>query len=254
MAVEQLLYKIRRGENPFYSGMKTILMKVMYMEIPGVKYIFVPLYEFVILWRFCFHWLVEKLVYVPVFKARCFRCGKGLSLPNGIPWIEGYSKIIIGNDVQLDDTVISSGHRTSEPTLIIGDRTVICYKTTISIGHQVTIGDDCLIASGCTISDNDGHPISPYRRMRKEAVRPDEIKPVVIEDNVWIGSGSTILKGVRIGKGSIIAARSLVSKDIPQYSIAMGVPAVVVESCLDITYREEPDYNSDRDGMMAYEK
>jgi serine acetyltransferase len=55
--------------------------------------------------------------------------------------------------------------------------------------------------------------------------KPGDDLPVVIEDDVWIGTGVIILKGVRIGRGSIIAAGALVKKDVPPYSIVGGVPA-----------------------------
>ena len=136
----------------------------------------------------------------------------------------------------LDGNVFSSGRMHKDPVLTIGNRVVLGYKTHISVSKSVKIGNDCLIAAGCMILDNDGHPIDPNRRLRKEPVRDNEIKPVVIEDNVWIGTGSIILKGVTIGTGSIIAANSLVTRSIPPYSIAMGVPAKVVISGIDKVY------------------
>ena len=57
--------------------------------------------------------------------------------------------------------------------------------------------------------------------------------PVIIEDNVWIGQYCTILKGVRIGKGSIVATRAVVTKDVPPYSIVAGNPAKVVKKIED---------------------
>ena len=63
-----------------------------------------------------------------------------------------------------------------------------------------------------------------------------ESAPVVIEDNVWIGQYSTILKGVTIGKGAIVATRAVVTKDVPPYTIVAGNPAKVVKK---IQYEEE---------------
>jgi acyl-[acyl carrier protein]--UDP-N-acetylglucosamine O-acyltransferase len=60
-----------------------------------------------------------------------------------------------------------------------------------------------------------------------------QIGSVVIEDNVWIGTNSVILKGVAIGRGSVVSANSLVTRSIPSYSIAMGVPAKIVISGID---------------------
>lgn len=98
---------------------------------------------------------------------------------------------------------------------------------------RVEIGNNVLIASKVYISDlshgsyqgneHDSHPDS----IPKE--RPLFSKPVLIEDNVWIGEMVTVLPGVTIGKGSIIGANSVVSKDIPEFCIAAGNPARVIK-------------------------
>jgi len=110
-------------------------------------------------------------------------------------------------------------------TLIIGDHVGISGST-VSAAKSITIGNHVLIGSGCIITDSDAHPINPEKRRS-----PDQscgIKPVVIEDDVFIGARSIILKGVRIGKGSMVGAGSVVSRDVPEYAIVAGNPARVV--------------------------
>ncbi len=233
MNLETLLYKIRKGEGSFWRKVKGFLHFAIFFNFPAPRIVFRPIYELLVIWRFLGHIIVEKVLYVPVFKSRCNQCGRGLSLPNGIPWIEGHLRIKIGDNVQIDKNTFGSGHTGENPTLMIGDRTHLGYGLTISVGNSVKIGNDCLIAGGCFIADNDGHPIDPHRRIRKEPVNEQEIDPVVIEDNVWIGTGSVILKGVTIGEGSVVAANSLVTRSIPPYSIAMGVPAKIIKSGID---------------------
>lgn len=133
--------------------------------------------------------------------------------------------------------------------IIIGKHCYMGPNTHIWAVKGVTIGDRVLIGPDCYIFDNDVHPIDAETRHRQflEIVsigQPDWVKlnekAVVIEDDAWIGAGCCILKGVRIGKGAIIGAGSVVVHDIPSYAIAHGNPAKVsrmisneMKKCLD---------------------
>ena len=114
--------------------------------------------------------------------------------------------------------------RSPNANLIIGDNVGISGSTICATG-TVTIGNNVLIGSGCIISDTDAHPIHPLDRN-------DNIKakayPIHIEDDVFIGARCIILKGVRIGHGSVIGAGSVVTKDIPPMCIAAGNPARII--------------------------
>jgi lipopolysaccharide O-acetyltransferase len=97
---------------------------------------------------------------------------------------------------------------------------------------NVEIMDNVLIASKVFISDsNHGQYAGDIHSspLEKPMERPLVAKPIIIESNVWIGESVCILQGVKIGKGSIIGAMSLVNKDIPEYSIAVGIPAKVIK-------------------------
>ena len=93
----------------------------------------------------------------------------------------------------------------------------------------ITLGDNVMIAPNCVIvSFNHG-----YQDIQTPMIdQPWVGEPVFIEDDVWIGANCTIIMGVTIGKGSIIAANAVVSKDIPPYSIVGGVPARILGSRL----------------------
>lgn len=88
----------------------------------------------------------------------------------------------------------------------------------------ITMGESVAIADGVTIRDTDNHTVF----YDNGTVSDGKPKPIVIEDRVWIGLNATILKGVRIGEGSIIGAGSVVNRDIPANCLAAGVPARVV--------------------------
>jgi galactoside O-acetyltransferase len=93
---------------------------------------------------------------------------------------------------------------------------------------EIRIGDGVMIAPGVTLTTT-GHPIHPD--LREDFRRFSE--PIVIEDKVWIGANAVVLPGVRIGYGSVIGAGSVVSRDVPPLSVAVGVPCRVVRPIAD---------------------
>lgn len=108
--------------------------------------------------------------------------------------------------------------------IIIGNHVGVS-GCTISATTSILIGNHVLLGSGCLITDSDAHPVDPdERRLGGGGVS----KPIVIEDDVFIGARAIVLKGVTIGKGSVIGAGTVVSKSISPYSIAVGNPAKVV--------------------------
>lgn len=96
---------------------------------------------------------------------------------------------------------------------------------TISAAKSITIGKHVLLGSGCLITDSDAHPVDPVERNQGGG---GVAKAVVIEDDVFIGARAIILKGVTLGRGSVIGAGAVVAKSVPPYSIAVGNPAKVI--------------------------
>lgn len=94
----------------------------------------------------------------------------------------------------------------------------------ITIGNKVLFGPHVYIMGG----DHNYREIGQYMFDVKQK-RDDDDLPVVIEDDSWIGCNVTILKGVTIGRGAIVSAGSLVTKDVPRYAIVGGVPAKVIK-------------------------
>ena len=120
--------------------------------------------------------------------------------------------------------------------IVIGDRVGIS-SACLWAHNSITIGNDVNIGGDCLIMDNDAHPHNylkrrdAYRKEVGEEIYRHSIPaaPIVIEDDVWIGARSIIMKGVHIGARSIIAAGSIVTHDIPADSIAAGSPAKVIK-------------------------
>lgn len=110
--------------------------------------------------------------------------------------------------------------------LEIGEGTYIGESNNIRAAGHASIGQNCLISQGVSLIGSN-HSVDLNRPMIQQPSRKDRLG-FIIEDDVWIGTNSTILPGVRIGKGSIVAAGSVVTKDIPSNVIVAGVPARIV--------------------------
>lgn len=122
--------------------------------------------------------------------------------------------------------------------ITIGDHTCIYERSVVGSVDSVTIGNCVIISNHVHIFDNNNHPISPA--VRHEMCvggfegepwrwRHADHAPVVIEDDVWICEYASIMKGVTIGKGSVVAAHAVVTKDVPPYTVVAGNPARVVK-------------------------
>lgn len=113
----------------------------------------------------------------------------------------------------------------------------------ITAMHSVTIGDNVLMASKIFISDcTHGSYLGDSNDSNPDSIpidRPLSFKPIIIEDNVWLGEFVSVLPGVTIGKGTIVGANSVVSKDLPKYVIAVGSPAKPVKKFNFSTQRWE---------------
>jgi acetyltransferase-like isoleucine patch superfamily enzyme len=167
------------------------------------------------------------LICEPLFKAYCRRYGRRVRTGVYIHWVQGKGDIILGDDVEVDGKCVFSfaARFTARPTLIIGDDTGISHNCRFVVGKRITIGRHCRIASDVCMFDSSGHPSEPGARQAGLPPSPEEVRPIVIEDNVWIGMRSIIFPGITIGQGSIVVAGSIVMGDVPPYTIVAGNPA-----------------------------
>jgi len=164
----------------------------------------------------------------PLFRARCEKAGKRLNIAC-LPEVYGHTRIFLGDDVTFTGLVgIASGRFFDDPRLIIKDRSGVGHRTVFSVNREILVEEDVIIANECFISDSDGHPRQADLRAANAPLDPRDIRPVRICRSAWIGLGCCIMKGVTIGEGAIVGARSVVISDIPPYCIAMGNPAEVI--------------------------
>jgi acetyltransferase-like isoleucine patch superfamily enzyme len=151
--------------------------------------------------------------------------------------IDNYPTLIGASDALIQFTSWNIGDHEGE--IKIGKYCLITPGVRIMSAKSIIIGDACMIAHGAYISDADWHGIYD----RAEPV--GNTKPVIFEDNVWIGDSAIICKGVRIGKNSIIGAGAVVTKNVPPNSIFAGNPAKLVKELKKKDFNTRKDFFKD---------
>jgi acetyltransferase-like isoleucine patch superfamily enzyme len=148
--------------------------------------------------------------------------------------IENKKLVIIKNFAEIKDYVIV---RTYENPIVIGEYTQLNPFTVIYGGSGVYIGNNVMIAPHCMIAAGDHN----YKQTTKPMRFADSISkgPIYIEDNVWIGANCTITDGVHIGKDAVVAANSVVIRDVAPYEIVGGVPAKMISNRLSTSHEEK---------------
>jgi acetyltransferase-like isoleucine patch superfamily enzyme len=226
----RLVEKIRRRETPLYDALYRTAKAIRRFELPLFRPLARLLYAErtlrVGLWRS--FWRV--VYFQPLFRSLCEPGGRGLYLEGrGLPLVMGRPRIILGDRVRINTITTVSAHKDSDrPTLSIGDDVYIGSYSQIAIGSEVRIGSRVLIASGVFLAGYDGHPVDPIARSAGEA---DALAgPLSIGDDSWIGTGAFIAKGVTVGRCAVVAANSVVTRDVPDGAVVGGNPARVIRS------------------------
>lgn len=175
-----------------------------------------------------------------LFKKRA-KCGTALRVSESANiFIEPNALITIGNNCEIIGILSAK----SGAEINIGNYSTIRSDSVVGALCRINIGNYVIISNNVHIYDNNNHPTSPIKRIElcksgfhsgKWNWQYSEGAAITIEDNVWIGERSTILKGVTIGKGSIVACNSVVTKSVPPYCVVAGNPAKIVKQLIDDT-------------------
>ena len=184
---------------------------------------------------------------------KCDHLGKYPTLMK--PWYVNISgpNIVIGDSVTMigeSDNPVSIGVWGREQglgSITIGKAALLSPGTRISASDEIVIGDSVMIANGVYITDSDWHDV--YDRTE----RSEKITPVHIENNVWLGDGVKVLKGVRIGENSIVGAGAIITRDVPPNVVVAGNPAKIVKH-LQVGQRfvTRKDFFSDAEGVQHF--
>jgi acetyltransferase-like isoleucine patch superfamily enzyme len=227
--------KIIQSDHPLFYQLKKIHRRIHTFSLPAPRFLTLPFLRAFLLFRWAYHFFLRVVICEPLFKAYCKRYGKRVRTGIFLHWIQGKGDILLGDDVLLDGKIsITFAARYSEsPTLSIGDGTGIGHGCSLTIGKRISIGRNCRIAGEVFILDSSGHPTDPEARLAGLPPSDEEVRPVHIGDNVWIGRRAVVFPGVTIGEGSVVSAASVVMSDVPAYTVVAGNPARKIMSLND---------------------
>lgn len=151
--------------------------------------------------------------------------GEGSKLGNGLIEIRNnHSAIRIGDYCSLNGQFRCRANHTN---LLIGSKTTTMWvQITLHEKGKINIGEDCMFSGDVRMDVSDMHSILDVETLQR--INPPE--NISFADHVWIGQGVHVLKGVSIGAHAILAAKALITKDVPAHSIVAGIPATVIKT------------------------
>ena len=223
---------VKSQDNMLSKLCYTIFFSLKHFEIPAPKLMFLLIDRFFLFSLNLFYTAKRILIDTPRFKSRCASIGKQFYLYGGVPFTAGAIKMTFGRRCRVSGQVTITGRTTNLyiPELQVGDNVDIGWMTTIAVGTKVKIGNNARIAGRSFFGGYPGHPLDAEKRAQGLPEEECQVGDIIICDDAWLATGVYVMAGVTIGQGSIIAAGSVVTKDIPDGVLAGGIPATVIKN------------------------
>ena len=179
--------------------------------------------------------LLRIFYWTPLFKSRLRSQPRQLYLYSGMPLILGTLDFHLGDNCRISGVTTFCGRPSSQyrARLEIANNVDVSWQTTIAVGTLIIIENNVRIAANGFLAGYPGHPLDPVARAQGLTDTEAQIGKIHLKEDVWLGTNVTVLAGVTIGRGSVIATGSVVTKDIPAGVLAGGIPARVLRQ-LDV--------------------
>lgn len=222
---------LKTSQSPLAKVLMGSINQIRFFELPSIKIFHKPLYYF--------HTGVVNLVnsmarifyWTPVFKTRTSFCGKRFYLYSGMPLVLGNLDLRIADNVRMSGLSTLCGRSCAKdtPQLLIGSNVDIGWQNTLAVGTKIVIGNNVRLAGKVFLAGFPGHPLDAQKRALGLPEEDSQVGDIILEDDVWLATGVTVMAGVRIGKGTVVAAGSVVTHDLPANVVAAGMPAKVIK-------------------------
>jgi acetyltransferase-like isoleucine patch superfamily enzyme/acyl carrier protein len=223
--------RIAISDSPFARAARGCRRAVLNFTLPLPRPLLRLMLAVFLALRAVYYFLIRVCVCEPLFKAYCEKYGRGVRTGVYIHWVGGSGKLVVGDDVLVDGkcSFAFAVRYAERPALTIGSHTIVSHGCSFTVGREITIGSHCLIASNVRMYDAPGHPTDPALRKAGNPANPEDVRPICIQDNVWIGTNAVIFPGVTVGEGSVVAIGAVVVNDVPPYTLVGGNPARMIQ-------------------------
>ncbi len=221
----------KQGETPAARAVRAAVRGLRGARLPVIRPLHGGLYALHRALRGAVADVARIAWWTPLFLSRVETPAPGLRLEGGMPLVMGRLRIRLGRDVRLSGISTLTGRPSSaDPLLEVGDNVDIGWQNTIAVGTRVVLGDNVRLAGRVFLAGYPGHPLDAADRAAGLPCTAEQAGDIVLERDVWLGTGVTVLAGVRIGQGTVVGAGSVVTRDLPPHVVAAGNPARVVRS------------------------
>jgi len=225
--LRSLYRRLATSNDPTTRGLRAIYRLVHGASVPAPRWLFRPILGAYLFLREVYFFVIRVFVCEPFFKAHCNTYGRNVHTGVFVHWFQGQGQLIVGDNVTVDGkcSFVFAARYTEQPTLRIGDNVRIGHNCAFTVGREITIGNNVLIAGNVEMFDSPGHPTDPVLRLAGSPALPEDVKAIRIENNVWVGGNVIIYPGVTIGENSVVARGAIVMSNVPSNVVVAGSPA-----------------------------
>lgn len=232
LSLQQTKQWLKTSNSPLAILLFRQLKAIRSFELPIPRIMLTPLYFTYTSLHNSLSALMRIICWTPLLKGRLKSVGNNLYLYGGLPFISGPIIITLGDNCRVSGHTTFSGRCSTQqaPELHIGNNVDIGWMTTIAVGQRIEIGDNVRIAGRTLLAGYPGHPINTVDRAAGLPDTDEQAGDIILENDVWLATNVSVVAGVRIGHGTIVATGSVVTHDLPPMVLAGGVPAKIIRS------------------------
>lgn len=226
--------------HPAARMLRSVRGRLRHFTLPAPRLIVRPYLALFLALRAIVYFIRRSFIAEPLLKAYCTRFGRGVTTGIFMPWVHGRGELVLGDYVHISGklNITFAARFVDTPKLSFGDHCDIAHDASFVVGREIRLGSHVQVGRSVSFRDASGHHADPTLRLAGAPPDAADVKPIIVHDNVWIGTQVMVMPGTEIGEGTIVAANSVVSGQVAPYTIVAGNPARRIGTLTPLAGRE----------------